>query len=379
MEDNKESQMISAAAFVEGGFRTPVMMLAAYVLRIFVQVILQRSLIASMNFTYTAFSNGWCQRSAQCPMCWQSISLKDPTSQELFEAVEQERKLRAIPSRNATIFHHPAFSDFELQHLRMSINDSELQDRILQHLAVAAAMRRANQHGRRAGQRTRSSAHGHPQSLVLSNQTIAPALSPDSAAEEENDQTRIHNAIPSTPIKSERNEALQRILHVQTQSSSSASGSSITSRQRIYSNDRGSTTRASSVNEDRAEPSELQPHSDSLQSRLNAVSTRYKESFSKGARGWKERLFCRSCSMSELGSETRRREMNAEIASVSGLKESRECSENSKSVVGTSLSSHMEECSIQEVSNQNDVEASGETSSHDDNTSSACFPTSHLN
>jgi len=38
---------------------------------------------------------------------------------------------------------------------------------------------------------------------------------------------------------------------------------------------RGSTTRASSVNEDRAEPSELQPHSDSLRSRLNAVSTRY--------------------------------------------------------------------------------------------------------
>jgi len=38
-------------------------------------------------------------------------------SQELLEAVEQERKLRATPSRNATIFRHPAFSDFELQHV----------------------------------------------------------------------------------------------------------------------------------------------------------------------------------------------------------------------------------------------------------------------
>jgi len=120
----------------------------------------------------------------------------------------------------------------------MSVNDVELEERIIQHLAVAAAMRRASQLGRRAGQR--SSAHGHPQSLVLSNQTIAPASSPDSAAEEENDQTRIPNTSPSTPIKSERNEALQRILHVRTQGSSSASGSRImaNSLQRIYCNDR---------------------------------------------------------------------------------------------------------------------------------------------
>ena len=38
-------------------------------------------------------------------------------SQELFEVVEQERSLRATPSRNAAIFHHPAFGDFELQHV----------------------------------------------------------------------------------------------------------------------------------------------------------------------------------------------------------------------------------------------------------------------
>jgi len=70
--------------------------------------------------------------------------------------------------------------------------------------------------------------------------------------------------------------------------------------------------------------------------------------------------------------------MNPEIASVSRLKESLESIENSKAV-GTSLSSDMEYCSIGEVSNQNDVEASGETSSHDDNTPSACFANSHLN
>ncbi|KAI8010046.1 E3 ubiquitin-protein ligase RHF2A [Camellia lanceoleosa] len=50
-------------------------------------------------------------------MCWQSISLKDPSSQELLEAVERERSFRFNPSRNSTIFHHPTLGDFELQHV----------------------------------------------------------------------------------------------------------------------------------------------------------------------------------------------------------------------------------------------------------------------
>lgn len=91
-----------------------------------------------------------CQRSSQCPMCWQNISLKDPSrsiivnllplfnmlqillatfipwrlifmfllcSQELLDAVENERSIRMNPPRNTTIFHHPALGDFELQHV----------------------------------------------------------------------------------------------------------------------------------------------------------------------------------------------------------------------------------------------------------------------
>uniref|UniRef100_A0A2P2LVF6 Uncharacterized protein n=1 Tax=Rhizophora mucronata TaxID=61149 RepID=A0A2P2LVF6_RHIMU len=48
-------------------------------------------------------------------MCLQSISFKDPISQELFEAVEQERNFRTAPSRNSTIFLHPSLG--ELQHV----------------------------------------------------------------------------------------------------------------------------------------------------------------------------------------------------------------------------------------------------------------------
>jgi E3 ubiquitin-protein ligase RHF len=98
--------------------------------------------VLSANLTL----NFQCQRSSQCPMCWQPISLKDPTrfncfcclciflflffslanslkiityfsdfgSQELLEVVERERSFRFKLSRNATIFHHPNLGDFEL-------------------------------------------------------------------------------------------------------------------------------------------------------------------------------------------------------------------------------------------------------------------------
>ena len=42
------------------------------------------------------------------------------TSQELLEAVVQERSFRCNPPRNATIFRHPTLGDFELQHVCVS-------------------------------------------------------------------------------------------------------------------------------------------------------------------------------------------------------------------------------------------------------------------
>ncbi|CAL5394450.1 unnamed protein product [Camellia sinensis] len=79
------------------------------------------------------YDGEWCQRSSNCQMCWQSISLKDPSSQELLEAVERERSFRFNPSRNSTIFHHPTLGVFELQHLPVGANDAQLEERIIQH------------------------------------------------------------------------------------------------------------------------------------------------------------------------------------------------------------------------------------------------------
>ncbi|KAJ1378569.1 Zinc finger, RING/FYVE/PHD-type, partial [Sesbania bispinosa] len=323
----------------------------------------------------------WCQRSSQCPMCWQPISLKDATSQELLEAVEMERSLRTNPSRNSAIFHHPILGDFELQHLPVGVNDADVEQRIIQHLAAAAAMRRAHHLGQREGQRTRSSARGRPHFLVYSTEPSAPPSGPDSAAGGGNEPVAIPLGSPSTPLTSDGDEptSSQQIPYFQTHGSSLTPGSTVmaTNLQGIYSDDRRSTTHSSPANQDRAGPSEFQSLSDSLRSRWNAVSLRYKESISKGTRGWKERLFSRNSSMSEFGSEVRR-ELNAGIASVSRLMERLETRENNQAE-GTSLSNHLMGGSIQETSNQRNVEAHGENSLHENKTPATCSASSDSN
>ncbi|KAL0795494.1 hypothetical protein Bca101_066871 [Brassica carinata] len=91
-----EGHLISAAAFVQGGIQDPC------------------DDACSICLELTCCKHE-CQRSSQCPVCWQSISLKDPTGLELLETVVQERSFRFNPPRNATIFRHPTLGDFELQ------------------------------------------------------------------------------------------------------------------------------------------------------------------------------------------------------------------------------------------------------------------------
>ena len=47
-------------------------------------------------------------------------------------------------------------------------DDAELEERIIQHLAAAAAVRRSHRYHRRDGHQSRSGASSHPQFLVLS-------------------------------------------------------------------------------------------------------------------------------------------------------------------------------------------------------------------
>ncbi|XP_043701416.1 E3 ubiquitin-protein ligase RHF2A-like isoform X2 [Telopea speciosissima] len=374
---NTENHLTSAAAFVEGGIQEACDDACSICLEAFCDSDPSTLTTCKHEFHLQCILE-WCQRSSQCPMCWQSISLKDPTSQELLEAVERERSLRFNPSRNATIFHHPALGDFELQHLPVGANDADLEERIIQHLAAAAAMGRAHHIARREGQRSRASAQGRPQFLVFSTHSNAPPAGPVSVSASQrvadNEQApAIVAASPSVPLAavgeepSERNPQPSSGQTEQNPSPASGSTVSVANRHGLSFNNR-SGSQSSPVNDDRAGPSDFQSFSESLKSRFNAFSMRYKESFSKSTRGWKERLFSRNNSIADLGSEVRG-EVNAGIASVSHMMERLETRENSTDA--DSSVSNNSEGPLAESSNQSIAESRGNNPLSDSSSSTS--------
>ncbi|KAH0906953.1 hypothetical protein HID58_038780 [Brassica napus] len=317
---SSEGNLISAAAFVEGGIQEACDDACSICLEPFCDSDPSTLTSCKHEFHLQCILE-WCQRSSQCPMCWQSISLKDPTGQELLEGVVQERNLRFNPSRNATIFRHPTLGDFELQHLPAGVDNAELEERIIQHLAAAAAaaMGRARHGTRREGHRSsRSSTQGgHPQFMVFSPPPNAPPSPPPMlSSPSQRDETDLHNATIGEG-------SLQSNMQPPPASSHPHQGSPSAS----DSNTR-SPNQSSPSDQDRAGPSELQSFSESLKSRLTSVSTRYKESITKNTRNWKDRFFSRNTSMAELGSEVKR-EVSAGIATVSRMMERLETRENS--------------------------------------------------
>lgn len=312
-----ESHSTSAAAFVEGGVQDACDDACSICLEEFSER--EPSTVTNCRHEFhLQCILEWCQRSSQCPMCWQSISLKDPSSQELLEAVEQERSLRAAP-RNATIYNHP-LGGFEIQRLPTGANDAELEERLMHHLAAAAAMGRPHHISRREGQRIRISARGRPHLYVYSTHPSALPSGSVSASGGSTEPAAIAVASPSTPLRSsddEPSEQTSQYHFVQTdQNSSLASGSNWRANRRATSCINRSASHSSPLNEDdEAGPSDFQSFSESLKTKFNAMSMRYKESISKSTKGWKERLFSRTTSMSGIGSEVRR-EVSAGISSI---------------------------------------------------------------
>ncbi|XVE75835.1 hypothetical protein DITRI_Ditri12bG0123300 [Diplodiscus trichospermus] len=358
-----DGHITSAAAFVEGGIQDACDDSCSICLEEFSESDPSTVTNCKHEFHLQCILE-WCQRSSQCPMCWQAISLKDPSSQELLQAVERERSFRVTPSRNTTIFRHPTLGDFELQHLPVGVNDPELEERIIQHLAAAAAMGRAHHAGRREGQR-RSSAHSRPHFLVFSanpgaqhSGSVSSSLT-QVAGETEAAATSV--ASPSTPLSSRGDELPQQMSPLPSSQNTSASGSTVSpvNRRGFSFNNRGTSGNSSSLpNQERAGPSEFQSFSESLKSRLNAVSLRYKESISKSTRGWKERLFSRNSSMSDLGNEVGR-DVSAGIASVSRMMEHLETREISRENQA-SASHHLAESSVTEQDNQHNTVIHGD-------------------
>ncbi|KAJ6395263.1 hypothetical protein OIU77_020513 [Salix suchowensis] len=373
MEERKKSSeahlTVSAAAFVEGGIQEACDDACSICLENFCDSDPSTVTSCKHEFHLQCILE-WCQRSSQCPMCWQPISLKDPTSQGLLEAVEQERSFRFNQSRNATIFHHPALGDFELQHMQLPVgeNDAELEERIIQHLAAAAAMGR-RRIARREGQRNRSSAQGRPQFLVFSSQ---PNESPDgsiSSSPTQREGEPVSAITIATSSFQPHESSLQPITPLSSHAladpcSASASGSSFTN-QHVNSTDNRYPNQSSPSSQDKAGPSDLQSFSESIKSKFNAVSMRYKESISNSTRGWKERFFTRNTTIADQGSDVTR-EVNAGIATVSRMMEHLETRDDSKT--GTSSVSNSVDGSVAESNSQQVPEVGGVSATSDPNT-----------
>ncbi|XP_022961101.1 E3 ubiquitin-protein ligase RHF2A-like isoform X2 [Cucurbita moschata] len=336
MDETKKSEahLTSAAAFVEGGIQDACDDACSICLENFCDSDPSTMTSCKHEFHLQCVLE-WCQRSSQCPMCWQPISLKDPTSQELLEGVEQERSFRLNPARNSTIFRHPTLGDFELQHLPAGANDADLEERILQHLAAAAAMGRARHGARREGHRNRSGVHGRSQFLVFSSHPNSSSTSPphgDNREGETAPRIMVAAVSPPPPAGEESPQLNTSVSPIQTdQSSPSVPQSSLHSSSQLGSPSRDRSSSQSVPNsQDRAGPSELQSFSDSLKSRFNAMSMRYKDSITKSTKGWREKLFSRNTSMSDIGSEVKR-EVNAGIETVSRMMERLETRDARKS------------------------------------------------
>ncbi|XP_010420988.1 PREDICTED: E3 ubiquitin-protein ligase RHF2A [Camelina sativa] len=357
-----EGHLTSAAAFVEGGIQDACDDACSICLESFCDS--DPSTLTSCKHEYhLQCILEWCQRSSQCPMCWQSLSLKDPTSQELLEGVVQERNFRFTPSRNATIFRHPTLGDFELQHLPVGVDNAEIEERIIQHLAAAAAMGRARHGVRREGHRSRSSSQSHPQFMVFSSHPNASSPAP-------------HPPMPSSPSQRDESDTVTNLplsphngLGEGSNQPQTPSHPRQVSPSASDSNTR-SVNQSSPSDQDRAGPSELQSFSESLKSRLNAVSTRYKESISKNTRSWKDRFFSRNTSMADIGSEVKR-EVSAGIATVSRMMERLETRENSRPS-SASVSDVSENYTPESNNEHNRSEAGGEHSMNERGVKDTC-------
>ncbi|KAF3662304.1 E3 ubiquitin-protein ligase RHF2A [Capsicum chacoense] len=347
MEEGKTSEgaLTSAAAFVEGGIQDACDDACSICLEEFSDSDPSTVTGCKHEFHLQCVLE-WCQRSSQCPMCWQPLSLKDPNSQELLDAVEHERNIRMNPPRNTAIFHHPTLGDFELQHLPVSATDSDLEERIIQHLAAAAAMGRARNLARREGQRGRSSAHGRPHFLVFSTNPNAPPPPPataaaTAAATSSSTQRSGEELIPEVSVSGQDFPIIavgegsgqlpsQPSPYQADEFSASESGSSSAVNQPgTLSNNRRIPVQSSPSNQDRAGPSDFQSFSESIKSRLSAMSMRCKESLTKSSRGWKEKFFSRNSSTSDNIPESRNEvSAGAAVSTVSHTLEHLEATDN---------------------------------------------------
>ncbi|KAM7277964.1 hypothetical protein ACFE04_005098 [Oxalis oulophora] len=208
----------------------------------------------------------WSQRSKECPICWQSLVLKDAASQELLIAVACERQLR---TRNVSLaeFRTPQsfHEDFDAEEEASFSDDSDFDEQVMQQLAFAASRARYDQRS----ERHRSSEHCPSQFLLFTS----PSSVRDMTSQGEGPRLSHRSSDGHSPTSGMLSAAP---LFANSDSRGAVSGDTSFKPS-------GELPPPSPLN---SSPPET--FSESVKSRWSAASARCKESFSKGTRGIKE-------------------------------------------------------------------------------------------
>ncbi|KAL6193936.1 hypothetical protein ACLB2K_035020 [Fragaria x ananassa] len=247
----------------------------------------------------------WSQRSKECPICWQLLVLKDPASQGLLDAVQNEKFSRArnISSIAPPTFHNSS-EDFDFEHDSFS-DDSDLDERIMQHLAAASSRAR---YARRR-ERQRYSGLAPSNGFNFSHAENVSALEQAHPTSPEERPSFTYGSPGGDSPTSPRPHVVQPPPSFIC---STAANNDVPFKPRVLF---GQPTPNGSQGQI---PSEMLNFPESIKSKLSAASVRYKESISKGTRGLKEKLFARNNSVKEL-SKGVQREMTAGIAGVARM------------------------------------------------------------
>ncbi|CAL8991699.1 unnamed protein product [Prunus brigantina] len=245
----------------------------------------------------------WSQRSKECPICWQLLVLKDPACQGLLDVVQNERRSRSrkISSMAPQTFQH-SYEDFDVEHDSFS-DDSDLDERIMQHLAAASS--RARYIRRREKQR--SSGLGPSHVFIFSPHENGSGMQQTYPTSPEECQS--YGSPRGDSPTSQRPPVIQPPPSFIC---STAANSDVPYKPRVL------YGQSSPDGPHRQSPSEMINLPDSIKSKLSAASARYKESISRSTRGFKEKLVARNNSVKEL-SKGVQREMSAGIAGVARM------------------------------------------------------------
>lgn len=229
----------------------------------------------------------WSQRSKECPICWQRFVLEDPTSQELLAAVGNERMIRSSTNTR------PRNLQYAVNHDVPSIDESEFEEGILRHYIATRNIAQLVNRRRRE-----SSSMSGPSASVA-----APSSMPQTTDSPEENKTSRYGVEVGLPASVPPPSSIESDL-----STGRRDG------HRIF------FGQTSPDGPQKSSSSELLAFSESVKAKLSAASSKYKESFSKGTRGFKDKLLARNSSVKEL-SRGVQREMGAGIAGVARMME----------------------------------------------------------